>query len=116
MMARLLGMALMVVALVSFADLSAQDKAKRRTGTLAGVVIAKGDSKDGRNGWIEIKADGEEKGRKYWPVGAPKGGGPDREILAGMRKAEIGARVQVEWVDAGDGKDLTKFEVLRGKK
>lgn len=93
---------------------SAQEK--RRTGTLSGVVIDKGNSKDGRNGWVEVKADGEEKGRRYWPVGDPKVGGPDREILAAIRKVDAGSRVRMEWVDAGDGNDITKFEVLSLKK
>lgn len=99
---------------VGFAALpgSAQET-KRRTGTLTGAVTDKGDSKDKKNGWVEVKADGEEKGRKYWPVG--KGGGPDPDILAAMRKVEVGARVRMEWIDAGDGKDVTKFEVLKAK-
>ena len=88
---------------------------KRRTGALTGVVAGKGDSKDGKNGWVEVRADGEEKGRRYWPVADPKGGGPHREILAAIRKVGVGDRVRLEWVDAGDGKDITKFEVLRPK-
>lgn len=93
-----------------------EKKAKRRTGSLAGMVLAKGNSKDGRNGWVEIKADGEERGRKYWPVAAPGGGGPDPKILAAMRQVRLGARVRIEWIDAGDGKDVTRFEVLGGGK
>ena len=89
---------------------------KRRTGSLSGVVIEKGNSKDGKNGWVEIKADGEEKGRRYWPAADRKVGGPDRDILALIRKVEIGSRVRMEWIDAGDGKDISKFEVLGPKK
>lgn len=89
---------------------------KRRTGTLSGVVTGKGNSKDGRNGWVEVKADGEEKGRRYWPAADKKVGGPDREILAAIRKVEIGVRVRMEWIDAGDGKDITRFEVLGATK
>jgi hypothetical protein len=86
---------------------------KRRTGALTGVVTGKGDSKDGKNGYVEVKGDGEETSRKYWPVGDKKRGGPDREILAAIRKVEKGARVRLEWVDGGDGKDISKFEVLK---
>jgi hypothetical protein len=68
------------------------------------------------NAWIELKADGEEKGRRYWPAGDRKIGGPIRDILAAIRAVPIGARVRIEWIDAGDGKDITKFEVLKGKK
>ena len=108
----LLGLA--ILWLTDISRSAAQEK--RRTGTLSGVVIDKGDSKDGRNGWVEVKADGEEKGRRYWPVGDPKVGGPNREILAAMRKVEKGTRVRMEWVDAGDGKDITKFELMGPKK
>jgi hypothetical protein len=99
-----------------FADAQAPAQEKRRTGTLSGVVTDKGESKDGRNGWVEVKADGEEKGRKYWPVAAVKGGGPDRDILKAIREVAVGARVRLEWVDAGDGKDISKFEVLKKEK
>jgi len=81
-----------------------------------GVVTGKGNSKDGKNGWVEVKADGEDKGRRYWPVGDPKVGGPNREILAAIRAVAINARVRLEWVDAGDGKDISKFEVLKATK
>jgi hypothetical protein len=97
---------------LSQAHISAQEE-KRRTGALTGTVTDKGDSKDGRNSFVEVKGDGEEKGRKYWPVGDKKRGGPDREILAAIRKVDKGARVRLEWVDAGDGKDISKFEVLK---
>jgi hypothetical protein len=102
---------LLVIALVD----SGASQEKRRTGALAGVVTDKGNSKDGKNGWVEIKADGEEKGRRYWPAADRKVGGPDREILAAIRKVGIGSRVRIEWIDSGDGKDMTKFEVLKPK-
>jgi hypothetical protein len=112
----LLTAGLLGMALVWFAAGGEAAQEKRRTGTLSGVVTDRGDSKDGKNGWVEIRADGEEKGRRYWPAADPKRGGPDREILAAIRKVDLGARVRAEWVDAGDGKDLTKFEVLTPKK
>lgn len=86
----------------------------RKTGTIVGVVTDKGNNKAGNNGWVEIKADGDEgKGRRYWPAGDPKIGGPQRDILAGIRAVTIGSRVRIEWIDAGDGKDITKFDVLK---
>ncbi len=96
------------------ADTTAQDK--RRTGTIVGLVTDKGNSKTMNNAWVEVKADGEEKGRKYWPAADRKIGGPDREILAAIRTVAIGARVQIEWIDAGDGKDISKFQVLKPAK
>lgn len=89
----------------------------KRTGKLAGVVIDKGNSKTMNNAWVEIKVDGEEgTGRRFWPAADPKLGGPQREILAAIRAVAIGARVEAEWIDAGDGKDLTKFQVLKAPK
>lgn len=113
---RFLPVALGLALLWQIHDVPSAAQEKRRTGTLSGVVIDKGNSKDGRNGWVEVKADGDEKGRRYWPVADAKVGGPDREILATIRKVEIGSRVRMEWIDAGDGKDIIKFEVLTLKK
>jgi hypothetical protein len=87
-----------------------------RTGALTGTVAGKGDNKDGKNGWVEVRADGEEKGRRYWPVSDPKIGGPHREILAAIRKVGVGDGVRLEWIGAGDGKEITKFEVLKSRR
>jgi hypothetical protein len=65
---------------------------------------------------VAIRGDGEEgEARRYWPAADRKRGGPDRDILAAMRAVPIGARVAVEWIDSGDGKDLTAFRVLKVK-
>jgi hypothetical protein len=70
-------------------------KAKKRGGTVIGTLTKKGDN------FIEVKADGEEKARKYvphWVGGAPaKGGGPDKKMLAVFRKLQVGSRVEVKW-------------------
>ena len=47
-------------------------KEETRKGTVTGLVTARGDN------WIEVKADGEEKGRRYvphWKGGLPANGG-----------------------------------------
>lgn len=73
----------------------APGKDEPRKGTVTGVVTAKGDN------FIEVKADGEEKGRKYiphWVGGAPaKGGGPDKAMVAEIKKTPLKARVRIEW-------------------
>lgn len=85
-------------------------KDEPRQGTAAGVVTAKGDH------WIEIKADGEEKGRRYvphWKGGLPKdGGGLDRDMLARLKATPLGARVRIEWVYA-ERLRIAKIDVLR---
>ncbi len=88
---------------------------KDRKGTVTGVVTAKGDA-DKNQHWIEVKADGEEKARKYvphWKGGAPKdGGGPDKEMVAEIKKVEVKQRVRLEWVFA-EHLRVEKIEVLK---
>jgi hypothetical protein len=66
---------------------SAQVKTK---GSVVGFVTAKG------NGWIEIKADGEEKARRYLPFGGS--GGPDKSVLKAIDDTPVDARVQMDWI------------------
>ena len=78
-------------------DLSAQEKKekKKKSGTVIGVVTKKGKN------FIEVKAFGEAKPRKYvphWRGGLPKdGGGLDKKMLATIRKIKVGTRVQLMW-------------------
>jgi hypothetical protein len=73
-----------------------ETKDESRKGTVTGVVTAKGDN------WIEVKADGEEKARRYvphWKGGAPAaGGGPDKEMVAEIKKVPLNSRVELKWV------------------
>ena len=70
-------------------------KDEPRKGTVTGVVTAKMEN------WIEVKADGEDKGRRYvphWRGGAPSaGGGPDKKMLATFKTLKVGSRVRLEW-------------------
>jgi hypothetical protein len=85
---------------------------KKKKGTVVGVLSAKGDN------WIEVKADGEEKGRRYvphWRGGAPdKGGGLDKEMIASFKKLKVGSRVRIEWVFE-ERPRVEKIEVLKEK-
>src|SRR2546430_2532818 len=96
---------------------SAQDKKDKkdeeRKGTVTGGVTAKGEDKS--PGWVEVKADGEEKARKYvphWRGGNPPGGGLDKEMVAELKKVAVGSRVRVEWV-ADERVRVDKIEVLK---
>ena len=91
-------------------------KEEPRKGTVTGLVSAKGEN------WIEVKADGEEKGRKYvphWRGGAPKdGGGPDKDMVARIKDTPLKSRVRLEWVFE-ERPRVVKLEVLKkpiGKK
>src|ERR1043166_10021840 len=85
------------------ADLGAGEKDKKdkkdepRKGTIVGVITAKNE----KNTAIEIKADGEEKSRKYiphWRGGAPAaGGGPDKDMVKTISKLTVGSRVRIDW-------------------
>ena len=81
-----------------------------RKGTVTGVVTAKGDN------WIEVKADGEEKARKYvphWKGGLPKdGGGPDKDMLAKIKETAVNSRVKLDW-EFEERARVVKIEVLK---
>jgi hypothetical protein len=95
---------------------AAQDKKDEpRKGTVTGVVTSKGDPAKNEY-WIEVKADGEEKGRRYvphWRGGNPnQGGGPDKEMIAEIKKIEVNSRVKLEWVFE-ERPRVEKIEVLK---
>src|SRR5688500_19882666 len=104
-----------LLALALGAPGTGQDKKKdeARKGTVTGVVTAKGPN------WIEVKADGEEKARRYvphWKGGAPKdGGGPDKEMVARLKEVPVEARVRLEW-SFEERPRVEKIEVLRAGK
>jgi hypothetical protein len=84
-------------------------KEEARKGTVTGLVTAKGPN------WIEVKADGEEKGRRYvphWRGGNPAdGGGPDKKMVAAIKEVPLKSRVRIEWVFE-ERPRVEKIEVL----
>ncbi len=86
-----------------------EPKEGQRKGTVVGVVTAKGEN------WIEVKADGEEKARRYvphWRGGAPaQGGGPDKAMVAQIRATPVGSRVRLEW-EFEERPRVVKLELL----
>ncbi len=89
------------------ADKEEQASAEKK-GTTVGVVTAKGDK------FIELKGDGEERGRKYYArylAGPPPGF--DKEILGQFERLSVGSRVQVEWVSTSHGPQIHKVSVLK---
>src|SRR5262245_44585298 len=105
---RFLGLlaAISIVALSANSFSRAEDKSReekkseKKSGTVVGVITKKGDSKK-REVWIEVTADGEEKGRRYvphWRGGAPKdGGGLDKEMAKMIEDLKVGQRIRLEW-------------------
>src|SRR5215208_6100016 len=107
---------LAIVAVVVTAAGAAADEPKKdaeKKGTVTGVVTAKGDN------WIEVKADGEERARRYvphWRGGAPKdGGGPDKEMVVKLKEVPLKARVRLEW-SFEERPRVEKIEVLKKTK
>src|SRR5262245_21773255 len=111
---------LVATALILSVSLAAADDSKKeapkdaeKKGTVTGVVTAKGGN------WIEVKADGEEKPRRYvphWRGGAPKdGGGLDKEMVAKLKEVPVKARVRLEWVFE-ERPRVEKIEVLKKDK
>jgi hypothetical protein len=97
-------------------DCTAAEEPKKdgeKKGTVTGVVTAKGEN------WIEVKADGEEKARRYvphWRGGAPKhGGGPDHDLVAKIKEVPVKARVRLEW-SFEERPRVEKVEVLKKDK
>lgn len=95
----------------SLADEPKKEAGKK--GTITGIVTAKAAN------WIEVKADGEEKGRRYiphWRGGAPKdGGGPDKEMVAKLKDVPLKARVRLDWTFEEHYR-VEKVEVLKKDK
>ncbi|MFN5327700.1 MAG: hypothetical protein ACOYNP_07080 [Gemmataceae bacterium] len=87
-----------------------EGKSVLRKGEVTGVVVAKGDN------WIEVKADGEEKARKYvphWRGGNPaQGGGLDKKMIAELKKIPVKSRVRMDWTFE-ERPRVEKIEVLK---
>ncbi|MBI2805304.1 MAG: hypothetical protein HYX68_10045 [Planctomycetes bacterium] len=106
------GMALALVILCGVSE-SAQEKGKkkRRTGSVTGELQSRKDTKNKRNVLVEVLATGEEKARTYRVMYDPKAKGPMPKVLAAVRAAPLGARVQMDWIDTGEGLAITAFQV-----
>jgi hypothetical protein len=80
-----------------------------RKGTVTGVVSAKDTN------WIEVKADGEEKARRYtaqWRGNPGGGGGPDKDTVAKIKETPLNARVKLDW-EFDERARVMKIEVLK---
>ena len=83
---------------------------EKRSGTVVGIVAGKGDS------YVEVKANGEAKARKYvprWVGGLPaQGGGHDKAMLKTIRDLKVGSRVRLDW-EFEERPRVVRVEVLR---
>jgi hypothetical protein len=98
--------------LAAFAtDLTAGDKKAEkdkkeelRKGGVIGLITGKGEN------FVEVKADGEEKGRKYVPHW--RDGGLDKDMLKQIAKLTVGSRVRLDW-EFDERARVVKVEVLK---
>lgn len=108
------GLLLLLLAGPSWADEPPKDKKEpdKRGGTIVGEVTAKDKN------WIEVKADGEEKARRYtpkWVGGQPAaGGGLDKKMLETFMKLKVGTRIKLTW-EFEERPRAVKIEVLKEK-
>jgi hypothetical protein len=84
-----------------------------RSGTVTGELKAKKDTQDGRNTVIDVLAPGEERPRSYHVQYDEKAKGPLPEVLKAVRAAEVGDRVEIDWVATGHGPAIKKFQVAK---
>jgi hypothetical protein len=88
-------LALVAVTSAGLTIAAQEKKEEKRGGTVIGLLTAKGPA------FIEVKADGEEKARKYvphWSGGLPKdGGGPDKKMVEKIKSLVVGSRLKVKW-------------------
>jgi hypothetical protein len=87
------------------------DKKDEKKGAVVGVLTAKGDN------WIEVKADGEEKARRYTPhwLAAEKNQGSaglDKKMVAIIKELKVDSRVRVEW-EYDERARVVKVKVLK---
>jgi hypothetical protein len=84
-----------VLGLTVSLDAGEKKTPEKKSGTVTGVLTAKGPT------FIEVKADGSEKARKYVPyyraASSGQAAGPDKEMVATFAKLKVGSRVRVEW-------------------
>jgi hypothetical protein len=97
----------LIAALVLLAGAApAAEQGEKKSGTVIGAVTNRG------NNFIEVKADGEEKARQYFPHLPPKGEKTEPATLELMKKIEVGTRVKLDWLFEERFRVL-KIEVLK---
>lgn len=111
-----IGMSLCIALMVlCCSDTNTVQSQEKRTGSVTGEIKTKKDTPNGKNVIIEVLASGEEKPRPYRVQYDPKAKAPIVDVLAAVRKAEVGDKVQFDWIDTGEGLAIKKFEVIRKK-
>src|SRR5262249_11215742 len=104
---------LVVAALVACGATGAAQDQERSSGTIIGELKSRKDTPDGKNIVIEVLAPGEEQARRYHVLYDQQAKGPLPAVLAAVRAAKVGDRVEFEWVQTGHGPAIKSFKVLK---
>ena len=91
------------LALAACCFAAAQEEGKK--GTVIGVVTDRGKN------FVEVKADGEEKARRY-TAHIVKEGSTDKATLDMLPTVPIGTRVKIDWLFA-ERPRVIKMEILK---
>lgn len=112
-MVRTIAIAMFAVACFVVAGSSSGQEKKQRHGTLLGEVKGQKPTPNGKNVFLEVLAPGEEKARSYRVLYDPAVKGPIPAVLDAVKAAKVGDRVQLDWVDTGEGLAIKAFQVLK---
>jgi hypothetical protein len=91
------------------APAAADDKEGHKArGTVTGVLTEK---KLDTPWWVTVKADGEEKARRYWGYGALPSAALSKQLAA----CPVGSRVRLTWEvpEANEGPHVARVELLK---
>lgn len=99
-----------VIALLIMCGIGNAQGQKKRTGTIIGELKSIKDAPNKRDTIIEVLAPAEEKARRYH-VGAQQ-----KTLVAAVRAAKVGDRVEIDWFDTNEGLCVEKFRVLKKEK
>jgi hypothetical protein len=112
MIPRIIATSVLAIWVLAGHPTAAEDE-KPKTGTIIGKLESQKDTPDGKNTVIEVLAPGEERPRKYHVLYDAKAKGPVESVLAAVRAAKVGDRVELEWVQTGHGPAIKAYRVLR---
>jgi hypothetical protein len=107
------GINLVIAFLAACGFSDAGDREKNESRRIIGELKSQKNTPDGHNTFIEVLAPGEEKARRYYVLWDPKINAPIASVLAAVRAARVGDKVEFDWVSTGHGPAIKSFQVFR---
>src|SRR5437899_59022 len=103
MFLRMIGGGLVAASVLLCGFPAAAQERKPPSGRVIGELHARQNTPDGKNAFFEVLAPGEDKPRRYHVLYDPQTKGPIDSVLAAVRAAAIGDRVELDWEQTGHG-------------